>query len=344
MLESALASAVKAVVSEWAQATAPENQLKELQNPATLGASLGIAVEASLIDAGHDPNSVRSELLAAPYVHLKGVFDVGMLSSTPTAFHPVPEIPGTLAARASMLAVHALLRKETVSYGTENEGCAFVNLVAIEGEGVFSEKSKQGMRGHTDAVSFPFNGEDDADDERIAPSPDLVTLAGLRNPDAVPTRLTPLTNILAQMSAGDVAELKKPQFSFRPQKSFIPAMKALFGKLRIVHDAPVLKDSDDSTFIRYSHSSVVPPDEGGPAAMASNSLEAACNESAVNVVVEPGDLLVISNRLSLHGRGKPGDEVGGESRWLLRAYGLDTSNLPSHKRHLNGRPAHVLYP
>ena len=101
---------------------------------------------------------------------------------------------------------------------------------------------------------------------------------------------------------------------------------------------------EDSTIIRYSHSNVVPPDEGGPAAIAANSLEAICIKAAVSVVVEPGDLLVISNRLSLHGRGKPADEVGGKSRWLLRSYGLDTSSLPTHKRHLGSRPAYVLYP
>ncbi|KGG96023.1 TauD/TfdA family dioxygenase [Comamonas thiooxydans] len=344
MLETALASAIKAVVSEWAQATSPENQVVELQNPATLAVTLGLAVEAVLIDTGFSLDSIRAELLAAPFIHLKGVFDILVLPDTPTTFNPVPDVPETLVARASILAVHALLLKETVSYGTENSGNLFVNLVALEGEGAFPEKSKQSMRGHTDAVSFPFNGEDDEEDDRIAPSPDLVTLAGLRNPDKVPTNLMPLSDILAHMHPGDVAELKKPQFSFHPQKTFIPAMKALLGKLRIVHDAPVLKDVEDSTFIRYSHSSVVPPDEAGLAATASNSLEAACNETAVAIVVEPGDVLIISNRLSLHGRGKPTDQVGGESRWLLRTYGLETSNLPPHKRHLDGRPAHVLYP
>jgi hypothetical protein len=83
---------------------------------------------------------------------------------------------------------------------------------------------------------------------------------------------------------------------------------------------------------------------GGAAEQASNQLEAACNQAAKPVVVQPGDVLVINNRLALHGRDKVGDDVGGQSRWLLRTYGLDTSNLKPVKRHLAGRPPHVLFP
>jgi hypothetical protein len=103
------------------------------------------------------------------------------------------------------------------------------------------------------------------------------------------------------MAPGDVAELKKPQYSIRSQKTFVPGMKRILGKEHLVFDAPVLKDVASGTYVRYSHSSVVPSTTGGPAERASNSLEAACNQTAVLIVVQPGDVLVISNRLSLHG-------------------------------------------
>ncbi|WP_162266976.1 TauD/TfdA family dioxygenase [Bordetella hinzii] len=73
-------------------------------------------------------------------------------------------------------------------------------------------------------------------------------------------------------------------------------------------------------------------------------LEDACNASAKLVVVQPGDVLIVSNRLALHGRGEVGDGVGGQSRWLLRAYGLDTSNLQQYKRYSPGPLSHMLFP
>src|SRR5204863_7770511 len=116
--------------------------------------------------------TMRRHVLQAPYCHLQGVFDASSQVDTPTGFNPVPDTTGTVAGRAAVLAVHAMLRMETVSYGTENDGNLFVNLVTLPGQGAFAEKSKKKMRGHTDGVSFPFNGEDDAENARIAPSPD----------------------------------------------------------------------------------------------------------------------------------------------------------------------------
>jgi len=111
-------------------------------------------------------------------------------------------------------------------------------------------------------------------------------------------------------------ELKKPQYSISSQKTFVPGMKRILGKEHVAFDEPVLKDVASGTYVRYSHNRVVPPTSGGPAEQASINLEAACNQTAVLIVVQPGDVLVISNRLSLHGRGEVGDDVGGQSRWL----------------------------
>jgi L-asparagine oxygenase len=83
---------------------------------------------------------------------------------------------------------------------------------------------------------------------------------------------------------------------------------------------------------------------GGPAEHASNRFEEVCNQIATPIVVQPGDVLIVNNRLSLHDRGGVGDEIMEKSRWLLRTYGLDTSSLPAHKRHLGGAPTYVLFP
>jgi L-asparagine oxygenase len=344
MAEPDLAAAVRVAVNRWMQTSTPEQRQDEMANPATLSAALGLAVRQSLELGRHDPTGVRGRVLQVPFCHLESVFEAQSLMETPGEFHPVPNAAGTVAGRAAALAVHGLLHLETVSYGTENDGHLFVNLVAMSGTGAFAEKSKKSLRGHTDGVSFPFNGEDDADDARIAPAPDVVTLVGLRNPRNVPTKVMSVTDILGRLSPGDIDELKKPQYSIRSQKTFIQGMKRILGKEHVVVDGPVLRDVAAGTFVRYSHSTVIASTIGGRADQASDNFEAACNQVAKHVVVQPGDVLIINNRLSLHGRGEVGEEVGGLSRWLLRTYGLDTSCLPIYKRHLGGTPPHVLFP
>jgi hypothetical protein len=301
-------------------------------------------VRSSLLRDGLTVSDVRDFVCQAPFRHFKQVFDAGDLLETPISFHPVPDCLGTVAGRAAVLALHGTLTTETVSYGSENDGSLFVNLVTMPGQGVVAEKSKSAMRGHTDGVSFPFRDEDDSQNSRIAPSPDLVTLVGLRNPDGVATTLMPLYAVLARMGQDDIGELKKAQYSVGSQKTFVLGMKKILGKELVVIDTPVLKDVDGGTYVRYSHSKVVASDVGGAAEQAAENFELACSQVATSIVIEPGDVLVVNNRLALHGRGQVGGDVGGRSRWILRTYGLDTAGLESHKRHLGAYPDHVLYP
>lgn len=344
MTEPDLAAAVRAAVDAWMQTTSPDQRLIELESPAELSAKLTAVIEQRLVKAGFTLGRARQVVLDSPYFHLQQAFDSGVLPDTPQWFTPVPAADGSVAGRAAALAVHGFLHNETISYGAENDGALFVNLVPIPGEGKIADKSKDGMRGHTDAVTFPFNGDFDATDARIAPSPDLVTLVGLRNPNAVPTTVMALKNVLALLSPTDIAELKKDQYSIEAQTTFIQGTKEILGEVHTVIDEPVLKDARLWTMVRYSHRSVGPTEPGGAAQTAADNFEIACSKVAVSVVIEPGDVLVVSNRLCLHGRGTVGEGVGGKARWLLRAYGLDTSGLDSSRRHLGDRPPFVLYP
>jgi hypothetical protein len=344
MIDNDLAAAVHTVVANWLQETPLPLQLEQLASPAGLSAELGTAIVGALLATGGQAEVIRHTVASSPYTHLPHAFDPSDLPYTPTGFIPVPDSPGTIAGRAAALAVHGFLHLETVAYGSENGGGLFVNLVALPGAGALPEKSKKSMRGHTDGVSFPLNGEDDPTDPRIAPSPDFVTLVGLRNVQAVPTRVMPVTAMLAQLDASQIDELKKPQYSMRSQRTFVQGMKAILGGEHVAVDQPVLKEVGDAIYVRYSHSSVVASEPGGAAEAASTALEQACNQSAVGVNVQPGDLLLLNNRLALHGRGEVGHEVGGQSRWLLRAYALDTETLAPKKRHPGDGQAHVLFP
>lgn len=344
-MEPVLAAAVKIAVNQWKAARTLEERLAQLASPSLATAALGPAAERALRAAGVEPEDVRQHVIGRPFCHLEGVFDATEEVDTPQAFTPVPDTEATVNARAAALAVHTVLKLETVSYGTENDGELFVNLVVMPGKGRYSDKSRSGMRGHTDGVSFPLRGEDDAEDPRIAPSPDVVTLVGLRNPNDVATTVMALDDVLERMTAEDVFELKKRQFSMNSQLTFSEGMAELLGEPLVAHGEAVLTDRTEGTYVRYSHKNVMPTDPSAARPrQASDNFAAACNAAARGVIIKPGDVLVVSNRLGLHGRAEPGKEVGGRTRWLLRTYGLDTSDLPPNKRHMGERPAYVLYP
>lgn len=333
-----VSGAIREAVSEWLAAQGLEAACAALANPAVLAPQLAAAVR-DRVEPGQlgDPWVYLHE---NGFVRLTDVFAPDELDATPEAFFPIPVSSGTVAARAAMLAFIGLLGLEAVCYGSENNGELFVNLVTLPGEGVFADKSRKSMHGHTDAVSFPVRGNKSASFPNVAPSPDVVCLAALRNPDGVPTTVMPLPALVAALGPNHAAALKKAQFSVRSQKTFISGTKRVLGEELVEVDVEILLDTDDGTWIRYSHSSVDALGDDSEAALA--ALNAACPGAATHVVLQPGDLLIVSNRTALHGRAGVGGDPGGTSRWLMRGYGLKTDGLTEAQRYA-GSP-HMLYP
>lgn len=293
------------------------------------------AVGAHVIDQlapGVDKPQLSASALAQlsqGYLHLREVFSVDQdLSESPTDFLPLPKCPPIDAARLTVLAFTALLDHIPVSYGSENNGHLFVNLVAMPGDDRSAVKSTKDMRGHTDAVSFPFPGEVDPDNSRIAPSPDIVCLAGLRNPDEVPTMVIPLDNVLGRLEATDITQLEQLQFLIDCQATFREGTERILGNIHQARNVNLLLDKGEGMYwARFSHSKVTAAFESPSIATdAIKRFIAACEAVADPVVVGAGDVLLINNRRALHGRAQVGKEVGGNARWLLRSYGI----LPAH--------------
>lgn len=342
LIHAEFSAAVRAAVLQWRDGMTLEDACKSLLDPVTLGKQLSEIVQGKLREAGVDLEAIQKQAWDTAYVHLGEVFDPKGLPETPSGFVPLPDADGTLLARASSIAAIATLGLDTVSYGSENDGELFVNLVIIPGEGEFSEKSRRQMSGHTDAVSFPVRGRRDSEDVRIAPSPDFVCLSCLRNPTGAATTVMPLGAILSQLTDAQIEELKKPQFIIRAQRTFRDGTKSILGEEHLVDGGELLFDVNGQLWVRFSHSSAGADKEYGAAADAVAAFEEACKFCATGVALRPGDILLVNNRIGLHGRTTIDGEPGGESRWLLRTYGLDTAGLAANQRHPDS--GHKLFP
>lgn len=307
-----------------------------LKNPVEVGADLLPLIEAKLTAAGATTLAeVLEHAWTVPALHLRSVFEPGVLPPTPEEFAPVPVCLGTGVAMITAIASLAALNSATISYGSENDGHLFVNLVVIPGEGDISQKSTRGMQGHTDGVSFPLRGHRDPDDARIAPSPDFVGLCCLRNPESVPTTVMPLSAVLSDMPPHLVQELREPNYVIGSQRTFEEGMIEILGDELTLDEARLLFRVGDAEWIRFSHRTTDPVDKESSAQEAMDAFQEACRNCVQDIALSPGDIVLVNNRIALHGRSPVGTAYGDETRWLLRTYGLDTSELSAEQRYLD---------
>ncbi|MCV2438166.1 TauD/TfdA family dioxygenase [Paucibacter sp. DJ2R-2] len=337
-----LADGVRLCAARAVDAEGLEQIARQLEAPQELASRLQPGLVSELAARGISANEVSRHARDFPYLHLKGVFDPADLPDTPLNWTPIPDTRGTLTLRVAILLLSRLSGMELVSYKSENGGALFVNLVTLDGQGAMAEKSKGPMKGHTDAASFPFRGTNDPSDERIAPSPDVVFLAALRNQDGVPTTVMPLHGILGGLTAAQIEVLKGDRVTLLAQRSFQRGTREILGEAHVLYNSHVLHESDEGTWVRYSHSNNVVDSEDVEIVSAKERFEQTCLLCAQQVVLQPGDVLLVNNRKALHGRAPVGEANGGTSRWLVRGYGLDTTGLEAGRRY-EGTP-YMLYP
>lgn len=319
-----------------------EQIARQLEAPQELANRLQPGLLKDLAARGISADEVSRHVRDFPYVHLKGVFDAADLPDTPMNWTPVPDTRATLTLRVAIVLLSRLSGMEPVSYKSENGGVLFVNLVTLDGQGAMVEKSKGPMKGHTDAASFPFRGTNDPSDQRIAPSPDVVFLAALRNLDAVPTTVMPLHGILGGLTEAQIDVLKGDRVTLLAQRSFQRGTREILGEIHVLNNSNVLHESDEGTWVRYSHSNNVVDPNDVEAVSAKDRFEQTCLLCAQQVVLQPGDVLLVNNRKALHGRAPVGDATGGTTRWLVRSYGLDTTGLEADRRYV-AKP-YMLFP
>lgn len=259
-----------------------------------------------------------SELLtsdALSALHLKSIFSPSAATHTPQEMVDNTQPNSWFGAANLVSSLNRLLKIQTMSYLSENSGQLFVHLTPKNGEDASSTKSRKSMRGHTDGVIFPLNGQAHLDPE-LPPGPDLVILIGMENSNSVPTRIIPISKVVRKMKPESIRQLMKENFRISPQVSF-----DLDG-LKRTYQAILVKSEDEGYLIRYSHSRVNPMNKGDTDAEAAIlDLQDAIANSSQEIIIEKGDIVFINNRTAIHGRGEVKMGSTSARRWLIRTYG-----------------------
>lgn len=252
-----------------------------------------------------------------PFLHLTSAFDARLVTCN------TPQEMGADAKGADSAIVSALtlLRAADLapfSYSYEASGQLAAHISPHRPESLDRkgyQKSIGGLRGHTDAAFNPSNVEYARGDKKFTQSPDFVTLLCQRNPNGIPTTIAVLDEVLDRLTPEDIAHLQREIFILTPQESFVlPSMSVRVGSV-------LWQEPTGKYCCRFSHRNVsVDADLHADAAVALEKFSRAVHDNMQEHALAPGDILIINNRLALHGRDEIRTNWQPTARWLMRIY------------------------
>ncbi|URN17163.1 MULTISPECIES: TauD/TfdA family dioxygenase [Streptomyces] len=230
---------------------------------------------------------------------------------------PVGEVPATprehggrhLAGHGTtgLLMLVADLLGTLIGYEDEKSGSLIHEVHPVPGEERRIENSG--------AVAFDFHTENVHHPLR----PDFLGLLCLRQDhDAVAaTRVASVRHAYPLLTPAQREILRMPIFSSAYPTSFsrnIPGPRPASGP------HPVIFGEEPDVFMRYNSHTTTAVDPEARAAL--KALSEALEESCREVVLAPGDLVVVDNHIAAHGRSAFTPRFDGRDRWLRRCYSL----------------------
>ena len=222
---------------------------------------------------------------------------------------PTPRTPTTPTAKddvseLSLLAVAGLLG-EPVGYLPEHGGVLVQNLVPTRhgADRQISTSSRVMLEFHTETAFHPHR-------------PHYLALLCLRGDPAARTTYCSVSAVLPHLSSDVVTVLSEPRFRCGVDESFTGGVRA---ELR--PSAPVLWGDPADLCMTFDADLMVAADATARRALV--ELGDAVRAHHASVVLDEGDLLVIDNTRSVHGRSPYKPRFDGTDRWLQRAFVVD---------------------
>ncbi|MEU5881415.1 TauD/TfdA family dioxygenase [Spirillospora sp. NPDC047279] len=218
---------------------------------------------------------------------------------------PTPSVPGSVERAATVPACLQMLIAfqvgEPTAFANEKAGALVQNIVPVPG--------REEQQSNAGSVVFEMHIENAFHEH----SPDYVMLSCLRNDheDRARLRVASVRRALEGLDARTVAVLGEPRFITEPPTSF-------GGRDGAARPHPVLIGDPADPDVRVDFSTTHPVDDEAKQAMW--RLQEAFEATTLEFPLSRGDLALLDNRLSLHGRTAFLPRYDGRDRWLHRTF------------------------
>ncbi|HEU5028380.1 MAG TPA: TauD/TfdA family dioxygenase [Spirillospora sp.] len=247
-----------------------------------------------------------------------GVLTIGNLPVDAGVLPPTPVVPDsverTATVPASLAVLVTLQLGEIVAYREEKAGALVQNVVPVPG--------REASQSNAGSVPLEMHVENAFHPHR----PDFVGLLALRHDHdgAGGTVVSSIREALPLLSEHDRDVLRDPRYVTAPPPSFQkPAAGPPAGH-------PLLEGDPDDPNVKVDFFATTPLD--GEAARAMDRLRAAFLEASRMLVLRSGEMALVDNRITIHGRTAFGPRYDGRDRWLHRTFvSLDGRRTRAHR-------------
>lgn len=238
--------------------------------------------------------------------------DEAALPATPSVPDSVQR-EGTVGA--AVLTMVACGLGDPAAYQAEKSGALVQDVVPVPGRENFS--------GNTGSALLTFHNENAFHPHE----PDYVLLLCLRadHDRTAALRTACLREVLPLLPPTDRQALWEPEFLTTPPPSFGADHAQVSPK-------PLLSGSPDDPDIRMATIATTPLTPQAQTALA--AFGQACDTAARTTHLAPGDLAIVDNRVTVHGRTAFRPRYDGADRWLQRTFALaDLRRSRDHRPH-----------
>jgi L-asparagine oxygenase len=241
------------------------------------------------------------------------VFEVPATPENPTTS------AGTTLQAAGVLGIITAVLGDQYGFKPEMSGHLIQDIVPVAG----FERTQQSISSEADLY---MHVESAFTEDR----PDYVALFCLRadHEHVAGTTLSPIEAMLPRLSQGAVEALSQPRFKTKVDASFLRGI----GSDDPIYVGPiqVLTGSRSRPRIRADFAETSGLDSAAQAAL--DELRRCATDTAAEIRLEPGDLLLVDNHRAFHGRTPFRARWDGADRWLLRTFVTkDLSRSEAHR-------------
>ncbi|MER5812687.1 TauD/TfdA family dioxygenase [Streptomyces sp. NPDC002033] len=252
-----------------------------------------------------------------------GTLVIGGLPIDQAALPATPTVPGSVQRQATIssavLTMVACGLGEPLAYRAEKSGALVQDVVPVPGQETF--------HGNAGSVPLSFHTENGFHPH----PPDYVVFLCLRadHDQIAGMRIAGIRRALPLLTQASRQTLFAPEFITTPPPSFGPGTAA--GEPD-VKPRPVLSGAAEDPDIRMAQLVTTPLTPRAAAAL--TEFGRACEATARTLRLTPGDLVIIDNRVTVHGRTAFHPRYDGADRWLQRTYvTTDLRRSRDHRPH-----------